>query len=200
MSWLWPKRLGKYGRRCASANLWKSLSLQIAPTGRGWRKLGLQLPLVPVDVLLAARGEGGAASTTRRPPPTGKRGGFRGPCAALRSGLWRRRWSDAGSAGYAPARGGGLARAHALLLGTIRNTGKRGANRSNPTSGASLSWLSAACQRLRLLAAMTRARSREVIVQTIGAAAVEAMIAEATHSFFGHCGYRAAAESFRRAL
>jgi len=85
------------------------------------------------------------------------------------------RW---GSAGYAPARGGGWARAHALLLGTIRNTGKRGANRSNPTSGASLSsWLSVACQRLRLLTALTRARSREVMVQKISAAAVEAIIA-----------------------
>ncbi len=35
--------------------------------------------------------------------------------------------------------GGGLAWAHALLLGTIRNTGKRGANRSNSSSGASFS-------------------------------------------------------------
>ena len=41
--------------------------------------------------------------------------------------------------GYAPARTGGLARAHALLVGTIRNTGKRGANRWNCASGASLS-------------------------------------------------------------
>jgi hypothetical protein len=36
-------------------------------------------------------------------------------------------------------RGGGLARAQALLLGTIRNTGKHGANRSTSSSGASLS-------------------------------------------------------------
>jgi len=51
---------------------------------------------------------------------------------------------------------------------------------------------------LGLLVALTRARSREVLVQKISAAAVEAIIAQATHIFFWHCGYRAAAEPFRR--
>ncbi len=31
--WLWPTRLGKYGRRCAWANLWKSLAAESWPLG-----------------------------------------------------------------------------------------------------------------------------------------------------------------------
>jgi transposase len=54
--------------------------------------------------------------------------------------------------------------------------------------------IEAAFAKIKALLRTAAARSREALVQTIGAA-LDAVTAQDAHGFFEHCGYRAAAAS-----
>jgi transposase len=53
--------------------------------------------------------------------------------------------------------------------------------------------------KIKALLRRAAARSREALVQTMGAA-LDAVTAQDAHGFFEHCGYRTAAQPLRRAL